>query len=126
MDVGKQLVMIPPFVDKVQRKGLHLLYCLLNSYYEQINLGYKILIRGEVGGEPTPYDYSSQQELPQRTKFSFVGCDIENLKGGGAAAHTITLVITCKLKTNLFMFCAWDSGAQRLGFISPFRHQEDV
>lgn len=40
--------------------------------------------------------------------FSFAGCDMENINGGDAAALTITLMITCKLKTNLFIFCCWD------------------
>lgn len=36
---------------------------------------------------------------------SLAGCDMENING---TALTINLLITCKLKTNLFPFCCWD------------------
>lgn len=103
------------FFHKVERKRLDLLYCFLNSLYEQINvlnLGYKTLNSGMVWGEQTLADYSMQRETPQRIMFSFAGCDMENINGGGAATCTITLMITCKLKTNLFIFCCCDSAVE--------------
>lgn len=42
---------VSPLFRSVERKRLHLLYCLLNSLYEQINvlnLGYKTLNSGKV------------------------------------------------------------------------------
>ena len=77
-----------------------------------LNLGYKTLNSGKVWGRQTLGDYSLQRKTPQRKMFSFAGCDIENINGGGAAALTITLMITCKLKTNLFIFCCWDSAVE--------------
>lgn len=51
-------------------------------------------------------NYLLQRERPQRKMFSFAGCDVENING---TVLTINLMITCKLKTNLFTFCCWDS-----------------
>lgn len=57
-------------------------------------------------------DDSPQRKTPQRKMFSFAGCDVENVNGGGATALTITLMITCKLKTSLFIFSCWDSAVE--------------
>lgn len=58
--------------------------------------------------------------------FSFAECDMENIKGGVGAARTITLMITCKLKTNLFIFAGQDGAAELPGFIPPLGQTEEV
>lgn len=44
---------------------------------------------------------------------------MKNIKGGVGAARTITLMITCKLKTNLFIFAGQDGAVELPGFIPP-------
>lgn len=58
--------------------------------------------------------------------FSFAECDTENIKGGIGAARTITLMITCKLKTNLFIFAGQNGAAELPGFIPPLGQPEKV
>lgn len=60
------------------------------------------------------------KKTAQRKMFSFAGCDMENINAGDAAALTITLMITCKLKTNLFIFCCWDLAVElHVSFLPP-------
>lgn len=49
-----------------------------------------------------------------------------NTKVGGGAARPITLMIACKLKTNLFIFGSQDSAAELPGFISPLGQPKDM
>lgn len=58
--------------------------------------------------------------------FSFAECDMENIKGGGGAAGTITLMITCKLKTNLFIFGGQDGTVELPGVLPPLGQPGEV
>lgn len=69
-------------------------------------------------------DYLPHRKTPQRKMFPFAGRDMENINGGGATALTITLMITCKLKTNLFIFSCWDSAVELEVSLPPLRQNE--
>lgn len=65
-------------------------------------------------------------DIAKQILFSFAECNMGNMKVGGGAAHPITLMIACKLKTNLFIFGSQDSAAELLGFIPPLGQPKDV
>lgn len=53
-------------------------------------------------------------------------CNMGNMKVGGGAARPITLMIACKLKTNVFIFGSQDSAAELPGFIPPLGQPKDM